>query len=44
MPIPSDPRALGPLTPDDLIDLHFLLEADALFLELLAPDPEASGR
>jgi hypothetical protein len=44
MPIPSDPETLGPLTPDDLIDLHFLLEADVLFLELLAASAEPSGR
>jgi hypothetical protein len=29
-----------PLTLDDLIDLHFLLEADELFRRLLAPTDE----
>jgi hypothetical protein len=31
---PQDPS--GPLTYDDLIDLHYLLEADELFLQLMA--------
>jgi hypothetical protein len=28
-------QRMGPLTLDDLIDLHYLLEDDRLFLELL---------
>jgi hypothetical protein len=30
-----------PLTYDDLIDLHYLLEADELFLQLMAVDLKA---
>jgi hypothetical protein len=35
MLIPSAHRAEEAMSLDDLIDLHFLLEADALFIELL---------
>jgi hypothetical protein len=33
----------APLTYDDLIDLHFLLEADELFLQLLGADVKVRG-
>jgi hypothetical protein len=33
----------APLNYDDLIDLHYLLEADELFLQLLAADVKGRG-
>jgi hypothetical protein len=46
MLIPPAHRTEEAMSLDDLIDLHFLLQADALFLELLGgepPDGFASG-